>query len=362
MYLILRTIAFLFGILIATNANAQPSPCADVLVNKVYDVTDYRHSSFYFMDRASSQSEKLDFAHSAGAGFDIDGVPIKANDAGSASRQLGRSDRSTFISDEREQFLLYSGASNILKAWSDCISSKGDIRLRFEPDHQQEGLTNKIIMHIYYYPLFQEQRLLDQPEYKLLRRPSIAAKSIEDSNDCLDPKHIYRAGKDSCDVIIETNSVWDTGPVTLPFIDAKTQAKHSITGFFPMRARVKVETKIWPAGNSPEYHLHASAQYSASESSARNVQVVHADPNFVFLSSIDVRKGGNTSNCKMEARSDGETANLYTAVTRSDGEDEYCDGYFSGKQARFYWDPPPPPAQTNTDSSPKATPKTRRGK
>jgi hypothetical protein len=360
MHFIRSAIAFLFGILIATNANAELSPCSDVLINKAYDVTDYRHSSFYFMDRASSQSEKVNFAHSAGAGFDIDGVPIKANDAGSASRQLGRFDRSTFISDEREQFLLYSGAGNILKAWSECISNKGDIRLRFEP-HGQEGLTNKIILHINYYPLVQEQRLLDQPDYKLLRRPSIAAKSIEDPNGCLDPGHIYRAGKDSCDLIIETNSVWDAQPVTLPFVDAKTQAKHSISGFIPVRARVKVEIKKWPAGNVPEYHLHASAQHSASESSARNVQVVYADPNFVFLSSFEVRKGGNTSLCKMEARSDGETANLYTAVTRSDVEDEYCDGYFSGKQARFYWDPPPP-AEANTASSPKATRKSSRAK
>ncbi|MEY9748816.1 hypothetical protein ABIF65_008190 [Bradyrhizobium japonicum] len=320
--------------------SAADADCLDVLVHAPYDVADYRHESFVFMDRASTKTERDHLDTSGAGGMNIDGVPIQASDNHNADRQLSESHRFQFQSTDRESFLTYSGQSKILDTWATCMVSQGGIRLRFEPNGAN-GDANDVVLHIRYFPAVVEGRELEQPDFRLFQRVAIPnAKSVSDPNNCLEPTTVYRAGKGACDVQIKTFSPWDSFSISLPFRDPKDNPV-SASAFLPVRATIKATSKPWPS-NQADGMLHAHAETSAGEQSATVRKTVKADAGFFILHKINTSRSGNTSDCTVKAEldeNDGTSATLETRIFYAGGIDLHCYGHFSGTQVQLSWEP-----------------------
>src|SRR5262249_35476442 len=244
---------------------------------------------FTLMDGGSTKAEADHLGHQGGAGITYEGIPLNATDINNADRQVSQSKSFRFASASRESVLIYSGASTILDKWSECMAELGGIRLRFEPN--MSLFTNDIVLHIEYWKIADPKRVVIQPDLRLQQAVRIPAKQVIDSNKCLQPTTKYREGT-VCDVQIKTASQWDSFSIHMPFIENNGTTRHSVSGFLPVRAELKVEKRAWPSGQT-EIFKHTWANDNTNEPNAKATLVVNADPGFFILDSISATVTGN---------------------------------------------------------------------
>jgi hypothetical protein len=335
-------VAFSFAPLLPSTARADD--CLDVLTHKVYDITDYQEISFAYLDRESTSNEKTHQDETAGVGVVIDDIPFTVNDRKNADTQISNNQHFHFESQDRIHVLTYSGQANIITAWSDCMSQRGGIQLRFEG--VDSLFTNKLVLHIKYFVATSDGVIRPQPNLHLGAAVQFPPNvTVQDSAGCLalsNPK-IYKAGETICDVQIQTQSQWDSFPITFPFVDDSNNPK-SATVFVPMRAKLRAAQQAWPS-KATDISLYAFANDSASEPNAHNHQRVPADLSGYFIQDSIVKKLAgrtNTGRCAIDSRIDpsGGAAVLEVDVTQSDGPGEVCEGFFHGTQVQMYWQPP----------------------
>jgi hypothetical protein len=319
---------------------AYADECKDVLTNAIYDVTDYRHSSFVFMDRASTQSEKDHLDTSGAGGINIDGIPINVSDNHNADRQLAQSSKLTFRSEDRESVLLYSGQEKIISAWSACMNKHGGMKIRFEPNGSL--FTNDILMHVEYWQAGGTPGII-QPALKLRQAVQIKdAKSVSDPNKCLQPSTTYKPGV-ICTVQIRTSSQWDSFSVNLPFTDERKNP-FSVTAFLPARPQLRATSKPFPTSGD-ELLIYAWGNDTAAESNATQTRTVPAETGYFIKSPISASHTGNNQGyCTATAGliNDGTLAKLTVAINKVEDPGRQCWGHFQGSQVKLYWDPPPP--------------------
>src|SRR5262249_51460153 len=138
---------------------------------------------------------------------------------------------------------------------------------------------------------------------------------------------------------------WDSFSIHMPFIENNGTTRHSVSGFLPVRAELKVEKRAWPSGQT-EIFKHTWANDNTNEPNAKATLVVNADPGFFILDSISATVSGNKmgNGCAATAawQSGGTGAVLYGGVGPAKTVGGTCGGHGRGPQVRFYWDPPQP--------------------
>src|SRR5262249_11780749 len=121
--------------------------------------------------------------------------------------------------------------------------------------------------------------------------------------------------------------------------------RHSVSGFLPVRAELKVEKRAWPSGQT-EIFKHTWANDNTNEPNAKATLVVNADPGFFILDSISATVTGNNigNGCAATAtlQNGGTSAVLYVGVGTAKTAGRTCDGHWRGTKVKFYWDPPQP--------------------
>jgi hypothetical protein len=110
-----RTVPALVALFAVFSPSAYAAECKDVLTNFVYNVTDSRHESFFFMHYGSAQAENNHLDTSGSGGSNIEQIWFNAGDNHNAGRQSSQSGFLKFENSDRESALLYSGQQSILR-------------------------------------------------------------------------------------------------------------------------------------------------------------------------------------------------------------------------------------------------------
>lgn len=334
-------------------AHAQDE-CKDVLINKVMDSVSITKDNYYNTALFSNLNETKDdqTEHSASGGLEIEGIPgsLSYNDASRLKTSLSKTFSFKEIVTEKSSYLLMSGQKEIVGAWRDCMSERGGLGVRFEPQ-DKDGL----------------QTLLEI-EYIRPSNPTLTALDLQLANDvymgtggtrvlaneeCLRKDKIYKAG-DVCTVLLGEDTAWTTLPIVL-FAKTKLpggQPGNSVTykAYLAPRAELVGSTRPWPSeGAASTKRTYAGRWKVTSE-----VECFDASDGFVFLeNSINVQarpEGSATVNSCGSSIGNRpfalDTTGRRICVQQFNGApntgDHYCSLGITATEATVQWQPPAP--------------------